>query len=245
MARLITVSESLKRKIISEGRTGAPIITIPNGVDLVGDASKRIGKVRSSLNIPEEAPLIGIIARLEPEKGHQYFIGAAAEVLKVKPAARFLIVGEGSCYSHLRDQVKRLGLSESVIFTGQRDDVPELVTALDVVVLSSVREAQGLSLLEAMALAKPVVATRVGGIPEVVQHGESGLLVPPADSAALAGAILELLDDPARSALMGRRGQELVKEKFPLGQMISQIEAIYDELAEGSASSSLPAAATG
>src|SRR5262249_32673556 len=151
-------------------------------------------------------------------------------VLADVPNAHLLVVGEGSQWDLLHAQAASLTLlgdRPSITFTGRRDDVPAVTAALDVAVLPSYREAQGLSILEAMALARPVVASAVGGIPEMIDDGRTGLLVPPRDPAALAAAITRLLRDPAEAAQLGRAGHDLVDERFCVEQMVRAVETIY------------------
>ena len=126
--------------------------------------------------------IVGVVARLEPEKGHPTLLEAWPLVLRAVPDAYLLIVGEGSRRDALEAQARELRIAHRVVFTGRRDDVPAVTAALDVAVLPSYREAQGLVILEAMALSRPVVASNVGGIPEMIEDGVTGLLVPPHDA---------------------------------------------------------------
>ena len=196
MDQLIAVSEMIERKLIDEGRTTAPIQRIYNGVDL-----SRYDHQEACCTLPEEygmepgSQLVGVVARLEPEKGHPTLIEAWPKVLRAVPDAYLLIVGEGSRREALEAQARELKIAHRVIFTGRRDDVPAVTAALDVAVLPSYREAQGLSILEAMALSRPVVASNVGGIPEMIEDGRTGLLVEPHDADALAAGIIRLLKD--------------------------------------------------
>jgi glycosyltransferase involved in cell wall biosynthesis len=184
-------------------------------------------------DIPADAPIVGVVARLEPEKGHPTLLEAWPAVRTAVPDARLLIVGEGSQRELLEVQAASLGLLDgaapAVVFTGRRDDVPAVTAALDVAVLPSYREAQGLSILEAMALSRPVVASAVGGIPEMIDDGRTGLLVPPKDAAALAGALTRLLRDPVEAERLGRAGHDLVHERFCVEQMVRAVETIYDD----------------
>jgi len=172
---------------------------------------------------------VGVVARLEPEKGHPTLLQAWPAVLRAVPNAALLVVGEGSRYAELERLAASLRIAHRVVFTGRRDDVPSVTAALDVAVLPSYREAQGLSILEAMALSRPVVASRVGGIPEVIEDGVSGLLVPPRDPEALAGAIIRLLKDHPYADMIGRAGHDVVHERFCIGLMVRAVETIYDE----------------
>jgi glycosyltransferase involved in cell wall biosynthesis len=181
--------------------------------------------------IPEDAPIVGVVARLEAEKGHRTLIDAWPDVLAAVPNAWLLVIGEGSERDALEAQAASLGVSERVVFTGRREDVPAVTAALDVAVLPSYREAQGLSVLEAMALSRPVVASNVGGIPEMIEDGVTGLLVPPNDCSALATAIVKLLTDHPYADMIAKRGHDLVHDRFCVELMVNSIESLYDEAA--------------
>jgi glycosyltransferase involved in cell wall biosynthesis len=252
MDHLIAVSRAIVRKIEDEGRVGAPISLIYNGVDLARYADHK------EYGLPAGAQVVGVVARLEPEKGHPTLLEAWPAVLRAVPNAHLLIVGEGTQREALEAQAASLGLlapppstsdtprpptdmhrwasnsveverTPSVTFTGRRDDVPAVTAALDVAVLPSYREAQGLSILEAMALARPVVASAVGGIPEMIDHGRTGLLVPPHDPYSLADSLIRLLTDHAYADMIGRAGHDLVHERFCVELMVRAVETIYDE----------------
>ena len=246
MDRLVAVSRAIVAKLAAEGRTGAPVELIYNGVDLA-----RYDYTEACCTLPEEygfgegSPLVGVIARLEPEKGHGTLIEAWPRVLARVPEARLLIVGEGSQRPILAAQAEALDLlgeecsgdrcvgtrrvrpGAKVVFTGLRDDVPAVTAALDVAVLPSYREAQGLAILEAMALRRPVVATAVGGVPEMVEDGRTGLLVPPRDAVALGDAITRLLTDHPLADMLARAGHDFVHANFSLAHMISAVSEIY------------------
>jgi glycosyltransferase involved in cell wall biosynthesis len=230
MNKLIAVSRSIERKIAAEGRVGAPIELIYNGVDL-----ERYEQQEPCCTLPEEyglepgAKLVGVVARLDPEKGHPTLLEAWPMVLRACPDAYLLIIGEGQRRSDLERQAAELRIAHRVVFTGRRDDIPAVTAALDVAVLPSYREAQGLAILEAMALRRPVVASKVGGIPEVIDDGVSGLLVPPHDAPALAEAITRLLKDHPFADMLGRAGHDVVHDRFCVEIMVKSIERIYDE----------------
>jgi glycosyltransferase involved in cell wall biosynthesis len=233
MDHLIAVSRAIVHKIEDEGRVGAPVSLIYNGVDLERYAEQEACcTLHSEYGIPEGAPIVGVVARLEPEKGHPTLLEAWPGVLAAVPNAHLLIVGEGSRREALEDQARSLALlgpRPSVTFTGRRDDIPAVTAALDVAVLPSYREAQGLSILEAMALSRPVVASAVGGIPEMIEDGRTGLLVAPRDPAALSVAITRLLIDHPYADTLARAGHDLVYERFCVEQMVRAVETIYDE----------------
>jgi glycosyltransferase involved in cell wall biosynthesis len=230
MDHLIAVSRAIVRKIEDEGRMGAPVSLIYNGVDLQRyDHQERCCTLHEEYGLAPGAPIVGVVGRLEPEKGHPTLIDAWPLVLRRVPDAYLLVVGEGSRDEALREQAAALGVADRVVFTGRRDDVPAVTAALDVAVLPSYREAQGLSILEAMALSRPVVASDVGGIPEMVEHGRTGLLVPPHDDTALADAIVRLLTDHQVADTLGRNGHDLVHERFCVELMVRAVETIYDD----------------
>ena len=230
MDRLIVPSEAIARKVRAEGRAGARFAVVPNGIDL----SRFTGPVRPCAlrdehGIPADAPLLGVVARLEPEKGHRHLIEAMPAILQASPDARLAVIGEGSEADALRAQADSLGVASRVVFTGRREDVSALTADFTIAVLPSLREAQGISLLEAMARRVPVVASDVGGIPEVVTDGSDGRLVPPGDAAALAAAIVELLGDPELRRRLGDAGHDTVADRFSIQAQVRRIEAVYDE----------------
>src|SRR5436190_1537739 len=242
MDQLIAVSRSIVRKIAAEERTGAPVKLIYNGVDLQRFEEQPPAPIREDYGMEPGSHIVGVVARLEPEKGHQTLIEAWPHVLRSCPDAYLLIVGEGSRRDFLEQWAAAHRVAHRVIFTGRRDDVPAVTAALDVAVLPSWREAQGLSVLEAMALARPVVASDVGGIREMIEDGVTGLLVEHDNPVALAAAIVRLLLDPADAERIARAGHDLVHERFCVELMVKAIEQIYDagalavRLAESAAS---------
>jgi glycosyltransferase involved in cell wall biosynthesis len=185
--------------------------------------------VRAELGLV--GPVAGLVANIRGSKGHDVFLEAAREVLGAAPEARFLIVGDGVGYDAVRARVRALGLEAAVIMTGFRRDIPEVMAALDVLVLPSLRsEATSQVLPQALAVGTPVVASAVGGSPEIVRDGETGWLVPPGDAHALAEAILAAFRDPQGARAMARRGQELVRARFSLEGQMTATTTVYREL---------------
>ena len=232
MDRLIVPSESIRAKVAAESRGGAAFAIIPNGVDLSRFALPAPPcTLRDDYGIPCEDALIGAVARLEPEKGHTHLIAAMPAVLAAAPRTWLAIVGEGSQGEALRAQARALpkAVRDRILFTGRRDDISAITAELDIAVLPSLREAQGISILEAMARRKPVVATAVGGIPEVVADGVSGMLVPPEDPAALADALIRLARSPSLRQRLGDAGHQIVAERFSIDAQVRRTEALYDE----------------
>jgi len=219
---IITVSESVKKDLIA--RTGLPeelILVIPSGVD-VPDHSQ-LSPVLSH----DHRPVVGTAGPLEAIKGLPYFLGAASRVLAVNPNVQFLISGAGPEESNLRYLSRDLEISENVTFVSNLYDFSISLEAMDIFCLSSLRQGLGTIMLEAMALAKPVIATGVGGIYSVIRDGETGLVVPPSNSEALANCILKLLEDPLKARAMGESARELVSQEFRAETMVERTVEQY------------------
>jgi glycosyltransferase involved in cell wall biosynthesis len=224
---LIAVSEDTRR---AYERQGYPrrIEVIYNGVELGGRARSGL---RAELGIPDGAPLVGEIGRLCDVKGQKELIQALADV----PTARVVLVGadveqNGDFRQELERTAERLGVRDRVVFTGPREDARDVLAEVDVVALPSWTEGLPLVVLEAMAQRRPVVATPVGGTPEVVVDGETGVLVPPRDPGALAAALRRLLDDADLRRRMGDAGYERVREHFSEETMARRVLAVYDKV---------------
>ncbi len=172
-------------------------------------------------------PVVGIVAKLSEVKGHRYFVEAAAEIARARPDVRFLVVGQGTRLERLRQKAVELGVGDAITFAGERSDVPSILKLLDVFVLSSISEASPNVIVEAMASGLPVVATNVGGIPAIVDDGSSGTLVEAKDAPALARAILELVNDPARAASMGSVGKSLARERHDINRVVRKMEDTF------------------
>ena len=232
MNRLIAVSRAIEHKLVDEERTSVPVSLVYNGVDLQRyDNQEACCTLHEEYGMEPGSQIVGVVARLEPEKGHPTLLQAWPLVLRVVPDAYLLIVGEGSRRDTLEAEARQLRIAHRVVFTGRRDDVPAVTAALDVAVLPSYREAQGMVILEAMALSRPVVASNVGGIPEMIEDGVTGLLVPPHDPGALAAAIVRLLTSHPLADTLGRAGHDMVHDRFCIELMVESIESIYDEAA--------------
>ncbi len=230
---VVFVSDDARRVALAAGAVrDRRVHVIVNGVDARsyvrgGDARRR---VRADFSIPDDAPVVGIIARLTAAKDHVNLFDAFLRVRGAHAGAWLLVVGDGELRADLERAVHERGLSSAVVFAGRRDDVADVLSAFDVFVLSSATEGLAVTLLEAMAAGLPVVATRVGGNPEVVVDGETGRLVPPRDPAALAAAIGEVLGDRSRAKRMGERGAERARGRFGIDAMVGGYLALYDAL---------------
>ena len=206
--------------------------TILNGVDIPRFRSAHPIN-RSALGWRDENVVIGCVARLEPEKGHAILLDAFRRVHARRPHARLLLIGGGSERQRLEILSSNFGLNGSVQFLGSRADIPELLAACDLVTLASVQEGLPMALLEAMAAGKPVVATKVGIVPELVQGGQTGLLVPPGDAELLAEALDTLVTDQIKGQRLAAAALELVKINYSFDRTLQQYKALYDSVLSG------------
>ncbi|HEX3727704.1 MAG TPA: glycosyltransferase [Pirellulales bacterium] len=213
-----------------EGFPRSKVQMIPNGIDTERFAPADGRQVRRALGLEPGAPVAGIVAALRPEKNHELFLRAAARVRQEVPAARFLIVGDGPLRGRLEELARELKISDAVQFLGTRTDVPQLLSALDVFVLTSRIEANPVSILEAMAMAKPVIAPRVGSIAESVIDGESGFLTDQGDLDQAARRLTEVMGDPERARQLGERARALAVERWSLEQMVSGYERLIERI---------------
>jgi glycosyltransferase involved in cell wall biosynthesis len=187
--------------------------------------------VRAELGLSPAAPVVGLVANVRGSKGHAVFLEAAREVLRARPGARFLIVGDGVGFDDVRRRVGAMGLGGEVIMTGFRRDVPEVMAALDVLVLPSTKsEATSQVIPQALAVGTPVAAAATGGIPEIVRDGETGRLVPPGDAGALARAVLALLEDPVAARAMARAGQAVIRAGYSADAAMRATTTVYRSL---------------
>jgi glycosyltransferase involved in cell wall biosynthesis len=230
---VIAVSEQVEAQLRPYARNGRPrLVTIPNAVDaaLVGAGARTRGEVCREFGFPEDARLVVNVANLVPKKGHRHLLAAARLIAERDTRARFLLIGAGPLAGQLADEARRAGLDGRLVFAGFRPDAAALTAAADVFVLSSTHEGLPIALLEAMTLGRAVVATRVGGVPEVVTHGETGLLVEPADADALAAATLSLLGDEERRDMLGRQARQRALQRHGMAEMVRAVERVYGEL---------------
>lgn len=232
--RVIAVSKHTAEHLIDvESAPAAKVRVVLNGIDFERVRNPRPetrDRIRREF-LPNDGYLLVIVARLHPEKGHTYLFHALPEVRKRMSRPVVLIVaGKGPFDEPYRAEVRTLGVDEMVHFAGFRDDISDVIAAADLMVLPSVAEAFGLAVSEAIYLGTPVISTRVGGIPEIVDDGVDGVLVPPSDAAALADAIVSLLNDHERRARMAGAGRDKVVTNFKFEDMLRRYEAIYQEL---------------
>ncbi len=227
--RFIAVSREDQRRMIEIERIPpARTMFIPNGVPPSPPPSDR--DIRLELGIQPGVPVLGVVGLLRAQKAHHVLLHAAAALTGEWPDLQVLIVGDGPERANLERLVGELGIQGTVRFTGLRTDVPDVLRALDIAVCCSDFEGSPLSVLEYMGAALPVVATSVGGLPDLIEPGVNGLLVPPREPAALAAALAELLRDPQRARAMGERGRERRLAEFDIDVIVGRLEDLYGEL---------------
>lgn len=227
----IANSEAGKEYLIQRGFNPGRIRVIYNGLEVDRLCARReeIERVKRDLAVPVGGNVIGMLARLFPQKRHDVFLKAARIVSAAAPGARFALVGDGPLRSYLENLSQELGIASKVSFFGEQREVGPYVSAFDIAVLVSEAEGCSNSILEAMALGKPVVATDVGGNQELVCHGETGFLVPVGDAKAVAQTVLYLIRDPEMAKAMGERARQGVRSRFSITNMVKRYESLYEE----------------
>lgn len=233
MAGIVTVSEEQKRKLASSGIRNKKIWVVHNAVEHSlnrnGFSAQREREFFQELNIPRGSKLVVTAGRFSPEKGHRYLIEAIAK-LPQKKDIFFVFCGDGVCRGDLERQAKKVGVMEQLRFPGFRQDLQEFFSIMDLLVLPSLTEGLPNVVLEAFACAKPVVATRVGGVPEIVEDGVNGFLVPPANPRLLAEAIINCLSSKGLGRSFGEAGYQKVKSGFTFESQTQKLERIYKEI---------------
>ncbi|MGQ0634330.1 MAG: glycosyltransferase family 4 protein [Planctomycetaceae bacterium] len=222
--RIIAVSPAVRKNLEERGVPDELVTTIVSGVDVEP-------QLECPLPLdPAHTAVIGTAGPLETVKGVPYLLGAAQRVLRARPELEFLVAGAGPEEANLRRMARALEISHKVTFVPYALDFADVLAAMDIYCLPSLQQGLGTIMLEAMALARPVIATGVGGIYNVVRDGETGLIVPPQNSTALAQRMLELLDNPARARALGAAGRDLVLREFDVDRMVFQTAELYREV---------------
>jgi len=226
----IAASEAIRQMLVADGVPADRTVTVHEGIDVDHVIAAEPVNVHEAFFLPHGAPVVGNVAALVGHKGQRYLIEAARLVVREIPDARFVILGEGELREPLEHQVREHRLEKHVLLPGFRTDVLGCIKSFDLFVMSSVTEGLGTSLLDAMACKRPIVATSAGGIPEIVEDGATGLLVPPRDAASLAKAIVRALRDEPMSRRFGEAGFARVRERFTVERMVSETAAVYERL---------------
>ncbi len=221
------LSQAKKHKLAAEDK----MFVIPNGTDLrLERDAEDIQKKRRAWGWEAEQSVIGTVARLHRQKGVFYLVKAAEKVLNAFPGAKIVVVGEGPLGQKLRKMAVKMALEGGLLFLGERKDAAELISLFDIFVLPSLWEGLPFVLVEAAALQKPIVATAVDGVTEIIEDGKTGVLVPPKDPQALADAIIRLLRDKDSASRLAARAQALIPPRFPLRRMVEQTQNLYLQL---------------
>ncbi len=231
--RVIAISEGIGRVLLAAGLPAAKLRLVRSAVDPRGFDRPCNRERLTAVGVPAQAWPIGIVAQLIPRKGHRFLIEALPPLVKAFPHLRLLIFGKGYLEQDLRRRVAVAGLEGHVQFAGFREDLPDLLPCLELLVHPATREGLGVSLLQAASAGVPIVATNVGGIPEAVRHGRNGLLVPPGDPRALGTAVATLLQDKGLARQLGDAGKELMRSEFSIDAMVEGNLAVYRELPAG------------
>jgi len=226
----IAASEAIRQMLVADGVPAERTVTVHEGIDVDHVTAAPPVNVHEAFWLPHQAPVVGNVAALVPHKGQRYLVDAAHLVVQHVPDARFIILGEGELREHLEKQVHQHHLEKHVLLPGFRTDVLGCIKGFDLFVMSSVTEGLGTSLLDAMACGRPIVATRAGGIPEIVEDGVNGTLVPPRDAASLAAAIVRALQDDGWRRRTGEAGLARVRERFTVDRMVSETAAVYKRI---------------
>ncbi len=231
-SRVVMVSEALRHDLLPlRPEAAGKTVVIPNGVEVRGAEPKlTVAQARSKYGLPAHAPLIGMVARFAPQKGILEFIRSVRLVRDRWPEVHAVLVGDGPLRAEAEALRRELGLTEHLHLLGQLDSAREAMWALDVLLVASVSEGSSVVAMEGMALGKPIVATAVGGVPEVVLEGVTGYVVPPGDPRALADAVGQLLADPESAQLMGDRGRQRAALHFDVEVMVARTKEVYADL---------------
>jgi glycosyltransferase involved in cell wall biosynthesis len=225
----IAASRLIASMLEKDGIPADRVVTVHDGVNTGLVDKAPLVDAHLTFGLPRGTPVVGNVAALVPHKGQRHLVAAAARVVRSVPDTRFLIIGEGELRDPLARQIKSLGLERHVHLTGFRSDVIGLQKSFDVFAMSSVTEGLGSAMLDAMACAVPIVATRAGGIPEAITDGASGLLVGTQDEGALAAAIVRLLKDPELRRRLGAAGRQRVADEFSIEKMVQGTLRVYEE----------------
>ncbi len=231
--RLVAVSDQVRDDLVSLGVASSDHFSVvPLGLDLAPmfSAGSQRGALRTELGVASDVPLIGIVGRLFPIKNHALFLETAACLTRKHPDARFVVVGDGVLRPELEERAGRPDLKGHVFFTGWRFDLPAVYADLDVLVVSSRNEGTPVSAIEAMAAGCPVVATRVGGLPDLIDDGRTGILVAPGDATALSEAIFGVLTDQKRKSSLCEAARACVEQRFMVSRLVSDMQELYEEL---------------
>lgn len=244
--KVVVVSDVLKEEVLKSGISEEKLKVIYNGTDInkfklpnsnyqkqaLNSEEQMVNskdKIRRKFGIKEDEKVVGTVGRLTEEKGHRYLVKAAEKVITEFPNIKFLIVGDGPLKDSLQSMAYSLQLENKVIFTGIRDDIPDILKIMDIFVMPSLKEGMPMALLEAMAAKKPVIAAKVGAIPKIIEDGYTGLLVDSGDERKLSNLIIELLRNEEKASFLAQNGCQKIKSKFSSKKMAEKYIKVYSE----------------
>ena len=233
--RFIVVSKSLQTTLENNHKIpGEKIALVYNGIELdeyQDEASEEFSfKLKKEFNMGKSVSLVGAIGRIVWQKGFEYLVEAVPAILKECPEVRFMIIGDGPLKKELVEKSRKLGIADKIIFTGFRTDIKEALVSIDILVMPSLREGFPMVTLEAMAMAKPIIAADIDGIREQIEHQKNGLLVPPENPVVLAEAVISLLKNKEKAERLGLAAKKRVEEEFSLKKMVNETESVYEDL---------------
>jgi glycosyltransferase involved in cell wall biosynthesis len=232
--RILVNSEAIRDHLLSrDGAHASKLVVIKNGISSIADSYEARAlhdRLCHELEVDGDSKLIGMVARLQPVKGHRFFLEAAARAIGKEPKAQLVLVGDGPLKRDIEDQAARLGIRERVHMLGDRTDAARLVASFDLLVLASLHEGLPNAVMEAMAAGVPVVATAVGGTKELIADGETGYLAPPGDACALGERITFALANEAERMRVAASGRRFINVEFGMERMVESVEKLYDEL---------------
>ena len=228
--KIVTVTESVKKMVIeTEGVAPSKVEVICNGVDVsVGRQPSDVRSLKEELGIKENELVVIHVANLKPVKGHRFLLRAFAEIIRQVPHVKLLLIGKDELNGSLHRLASQLDIANNVLFLGTRQDVPDLLSAADICVLPSLSEGMSNAILEYMAAGKPVVATNVGGNPELIKNGFNGFLVAVENVEELKNALLALIKDAGKRQAMGANGFTRVKQEFSMEKMVRKYEELFN-----------------
>lgn len=230
---IITLSKKGAERFLEHGiGTRQQLKHIYNGIDIISYKRTKTTRAekRIELGLGKDDFVCATVGRLVPVKGHQYLIEAIKKVVNKIPSAKFLFIGDGELMPDLLAQTKSLGLCKNILFLGARSDIAEILNCIDIFLLPSLNEGFGIVLVEAMAMKKPVIATNVGGVPEIVVNETTGILLSPKDPEAFSSAIIRLYDTPEISMKMGLAGYNRARRLFDITTTVTEFESLYCDL---------------
>jgi glycosyltransferase involved in cell wall biosynthesis len=225
----VAISEAVKKVLAAGGVRESKVSVVHSGVEPRTNLPPR-AEIRRSLGFPEGANIVGSVGALVDHKGQRFLIEAAPLILRKAPSTKFVFVGNGELRASLKTLASELNVDDAIMFTGYQSNAHEYISAFDVFVAPSLMEGLNTSILDAMMLARPVVGTTAGGIPEIIEHEKTGLLVPPRNARALAEAILDLLSNPDKSKRLALAGHSRAVAEFTADQMVEGTIAVYGSL---------------